>query len=37
MVATGLLCIPILGLWPTIAITAAIAASAYIDKSIRRR
>lgn len=37
MVATGLLCIPILGWTPLIAVAVAIAASAYIDKSTRRR
>jgi hypothetical protein len=34
MIAGGLLCIPILGWMPLIAIISGIAASAYFDKSI---
>jgi hypothetical protein len=37
MVATGLLCIPILGWTPLIVVAVAIATAAYIDKSSRRR
>jgi hypothetical protein len=37
MIASGLLCIPILGWTPLIVTAVAIATAAYIDKSIRRR